>query len=113
MIESILISALTMACGGLMTYVIGKKLTSTNRILDISDVLIDEITQNAEMQKKLYLVGVLIGNGIKAGVGLSKGRGKFKLEDLIGNAIGQMFFKGGQGQEQQQMDKIDFGNLNK
>lgn len=112
MLESILISALTMAFSGLMAYAIGKKLTSTNRILEISDVLIDEITQNSEMQKKLYLIGVLIGNGVKAGVGLPKGKGKFKLDDLIGNAIAQMFL-GNKSQEQTQMNKIDFGNLNK
>ena len=92
MIESILISAITVAIGGLITYGIVKKLTNVEYILEISDVLLDEITQNIDMQKKVYSVGVLFGNGIKTGVGLTKGKGKFKLDDIV--AMGVSHFLG-------------------
>lgn len=91
MFESILISAVTVAIGGLMTYTIIKKTVNINYILEVSDVLLDELTQNTEMQKKMYLLGVLLGNGIKTGIGLTKGRGKFKMEDLIGMGMEYFF----------------------
>lgn len=108
MLESILIGAITVAMGGLVTYAIAKRLTRIEYILEISDVLLDELTQNAEMQKKVYVLGVLLGNGIKVGIGLQKGKGKFKLDDLIGMGIAHFFgniFKGKENEEQ--MSPID------
>ena len=95
MIGTIAISVFTLGLGSLITYVIAKRLTNIDRILNISDVLLDEITQNTEMQKKVYILGVLLGNGIKQGIGLPKGKGKFKMDDLIGMAISH-FLGGGQ-----------------
>lgn len=97
MLETIGISAITVAIGGLVTYAIIKRTININYILEVSDVLLDELTQNTDMQKKVYVLGVLLGNGIKQGIGISKGKGKFKLDDLIGMAIGH-FFSGGQKQ---------------
>jgi len=89
-----------------MTYVIIKKMTNIDRILDISDTLLNELTQNVEMQKKVYILGVLLGNGVKSGIGLSKGKGKFKLDDLIGMAISH--FLGGDKEvaEQPSFDNV-------
>jgi len=83
-----------------MTYVIIKKTMNIDKILGISDVLLSEITQNTEMQKKVYVLGAILGNGIKSGMGILKGKGKFSFEGLIGNVIGNMF--GGNKQEQPQ-----------
>lgn len=105
MLETMLLSGLTVAISGVMTYVIIKKTVSINYILEISDVLLDEFTQNTDMQKKVYLLGVLLGNGIKQGTGLSKGKGKFKLEDLLGMGIAH-FFGGGQKESEGQLSDL-------
>ena len=94
MLESICISAVTLGLGGLMTYAIIKKTMNTDHILDITDELLNEITQNTEMQKKVYIVGAILGNGIKSGIGIGKTSGKFKMEDLIGIVVSR--FLGGQ-----------------
>ena len=107
MFESILISAVTVAIGGLMTYVIIRKTVNINYILEISDVLLDELTQNTEMQKKVYLLGILLGNGIKTGIGLTKGKGKFKMDDLIGMGL-EYFFNRGKSQQTSVKDENPF-----
>lgn len=91
MLETIGLSAIMVVISGLMTYVIIKKTVNINYILEISDVLLDEFTQNTEMQKKVYILGVLLGNGVRQGIGINKGKGKFKFEDLVGVAIGHIF----------------------
>lgn len=113
MIESIALSILASLLGGLITYTIIKKAFGTNYILEISYELIDEVTSNTEFQKKLYLVGVLVGNGIKAGIGLPKGKGKFKMEDLVG--MGLSFLFGGSKKEGKEstLPFLDWQNLNK
>lgn len=51
-----------------------------------------EVWLNSEKGKlALYQIGGLIGNGAKSGIGLSGGRGKFKLEDLAGGLISNFF----------------------
>jgi len=85
-----------------VTYAIAKKMTSSDRILGITYDVLDEVTDNVEFQKKVYSVGLLVGNGIKTGVGLTKGRGKFKMDDLIGMGMEYFFGRGKQGQPQTQ-----------
>lgn len=96
MLEAIAVSAVTVLIGGLMTYVIVKKSVNPNVILEFSDILLDEIATNTDMQKKVYILGVLLGNGIKSGIGLQKGKGKFSMEDLIGYGLSMIFGKQGQ-----------------
>lgn len=91
MLQNILISAITVLIGGFTTYVIIRKTININYILEISDILLDEIATNTEMQKKIYVLGVILGNGIKQGIGITKGKGKFKLDDLIGMGISHFF----------------------
>ena len=62
-IVSGIIGALT---GALCTYVIAKRMIKP---LEIAEDLIDYIVTDVEMQKKVFLIGNLLGNGIKSGVG--------------------------------------------
>ena len=75
------------------------KRTVKNMIFDVADELINEQIDirkadvekwiNSETgQKAFYSVGALIGNGAKAGIGLSGGRGKFKSEDVVAQIAG-------------------------
>lgn len=66
----------------------------TKMIADNFADLLDIVVTDTEMQKKVYVLGVLLGNGIKAGVGLAKKGGKFSLDGLISDGIGQLFEKG-------------------
>lgn len=93
-----MISCLTLLLGSIVTYIIAKKMTSSDRILNITYDVLDETTQNVEMQKKVYTLGILLGNGIKSGIGLQKGRGKFKMEDLVGMGMQYFFESMRQGQ---------------
>lgn len=103
MIEQLMISVLSVGIGILGTLIVIKLQFGNDRILEYVDVVLDGVTQDTEIQKKLYLVGVLVGNGIKSGVGLTKGRGKFGMEDLVGMGL-QHFFGWGKesGQTPQQ-----------
>jgi len=86
-----------------------------DKILEYCDIVLDGVTQDTEMQKKVYLMGVLIGNGIKSGAGFAGGKGKFKFQDLIGMALPQLFpnlFKG-QGPTTEQSSPLDWEKLNK
>lgn len=76
-----------------MKYLVPRMIEDTKN--DIKDD-IQEWLNTENGQKAIYLIGTLIGNGAKAGIGLSKGSGKFKMEDLIGQAIGS-FLQGGMG----------------
>jgi len=86
----------------LIAYVIIKKNVSDDAIIDKVDMLLTEISTNPEMQKKVYTLGILLGNGIKNGVGIAGKGGKFKFEDIIGQGIGILFqnMMGKQGEPQ-------------
>ena len=95
-------------------YVLAKRKVNTDFFLEITDDMLSELSQNVDMQKKVYLLGVILGQGIKQGVGLSAKGGKFKIENLIGAALegflGNMFQ--GKGQETaQQPQNIGLPNL--
>jgi hypothetical protein len=70
-----------------------KREMNTDRIIDKIDEITTEITSNPELQKKLYLVGAILGNGIRSGVGIQNKGGKFKWQDLIGSVLQQYFLK--------------------
>lgn len=84
----ILLSALGVLWGFLGATLALKKMLKPEIILDFSDVVLDEITHNIDYQKKIYILGGLLGQGIKSGIGLPKKGGKFKIEDIIGQLIG-------------------------
>lgn len=88
MIEQILTVVISILCGGLVTYVIIKSMVKPEEIVE--DIM-NFIVQDAEMQKKVFVLGAILGNGIKSGVGLNPRGGKFKFEDLIAGALAQFF----------------------
>lgn len=90
MIETLIYSLIGALMGGSITYVIAKRMLNTDKIIEISNELLTEITSDVEMQKKVYIVGAILGNGIKSGVGITGKGGKFKFEDVIGQALGSI-----------------------
>lgn len=64
------------------TYVIAKRLKN-DAIDDILGYL-----ESDEGLKYIYKLGVVAGSGIRQGIGISKGKGKFNLEAIVGEAIG-------------------------
>jgi len=87
MYETLVYSLIGALMGGSITYVIAKRMVNTDKIIEISDELLTEIVSNVEMQKKIYAVGVLLGNGIKQGIGIQTKGGKFKWEDVLMQGI--------------------------
>ena len=79
----IAISAIGSLCSGIMTYVIAKKLTGTDSLMQKTDEFLSKIRDSPEMQQKIASLGMLVGVGIKQGVGLGKGTGKRNLESTI------------------------------
>lgn len=87
-IMPILTSVLGVLMGFIGATVAIKKWIKPEIILQFSDMILDEFTDNMEYQKKVYLIGGLLGQGVKAGLGLPKTGGKFKIEDAIGQLLG-------------------------
>lgn len=93
--------------GALGTYAMVKRYLNTDKIIEISEELLDEVAINKDIQQKIYIVGAILGQGIKGGIGLGGGKGgKFKIEDIFGILVQkgvEKFFPGAaQGQEQPQ-----------
>ena len=78
--------------GFLGTYIMLKNTLKSNAVMDLTeDILVnflDKVQSDAEIQKRIYILGGILGQGIKSGVGLSGKTGKFKFEDLVGSLIG-------------------------
>lgn len=53
--------------------------------------LLEDVGNNESLQKNLYTVGALIGNGVKSGVGLQKRGGKMSITDLVIQALAGKF----------------------
>jgi len=72
------------------------KAEASNMILDILDDLVPELPKllaKEEIRQFIYSLGVLAGNGAKAGaLGQTRG-GKFKFEDLLGQILPQVLPK--------------------
>jgi hypothetical protein len=90
-------------CGGLATYVMGKRLLSDDKILDKLDMILEEYSTNEDSLKKLYTIGGILGKGLRDGVGIDRLIPKKKgglegfLMDLAGSFIRDKI--GGQPQE--------------
>lgn len=90
----IIIGALSPLLGGLGAYVIIKKYINRDFLMSELENIIDEIANNKEFQQKIYMAGAILGQGVKGGLGLpGAGRGKFKIEDIVGMAIQQFLPK--------------------
>jgi len=99
MLEIVISGLIGVLGGSISAYLITKKFINNERIIEIFEELTDEMMQNEGLQKKIFVLGALIGNGIKSGLGVTPRRGKFKFEDLIGFAIAQFFNKSMSGQQ--------------
>ena len=84
------------------TYVIIKKSTSDNVILDKIELIVDEISQNKELKVKFYEIGSVLGAGIANGTGFQQNKkGKGGIESVlveIGTGIAKEIFLGKQAQ---------------
>lgn len=87
--------------GAIGAYAIAKKYFSHDKILDLLDEILTNITQDEKMMQKVYLLGGVLGQGVQSGLGLKQSSGKFKWQDLIGNLIGRYAGKYIGGLEQQ------------
>jgi len=79
-----------------------KKTLSDDRMIEIADLFLTELTENVEWQKRTYVIGGLLGQGIKKGIGIGKTGGKFKMEDMMSQIVGTFIQKAFGGAEQQQ-----------
>lgn len=97
-------------CGILGTAFMAKRFTSDENIMNKLEMILTNVTQDEKLQRSIYSVGILLGNGIATGTGL-KGGGKMKFTDLIFQGIGQ-FLQGkmGSGQNQQEMNPLEEPN---
>jgi hypothetical protein len=107
MFEQIAITAIGCILAPIMTYAILKRTMKTEKILEISDELLTEITSNVEMQKKVYLIGVLVGKGIIDATGMKTGGGKFKLDNVIGQGIGMFIEQMFSGQKKESGESVN------
>jgi len=121
MLDSIAIIILSASLSGLTTYFVGKLLikdTKKGIIKQIPEILpeltgyfIDDLTDflhTEEGAKMFYGIGALIGNGAKAGFGLTKKSGKFRWEDLLMQIAGQYIgFNPGQGEQTQPLNQSE------
>ena len=72
------------------------KRDASNMVLDILDDLTPELPKllaKEEVRQFIYSLGVLAGNGAKAGAFGTAGKGKFKFEDLLGQILPQVLPK--------------------
>ena len=86
---NIILSAIGWILAVIIPYVMIKRTMNTEKIIEISSELLDEITKNVEMQQKIYLIGVLLGKGIMDGTGVQGKGGKFNLKGVISEGIGK------------------------
>lgn len=94
---AIVSAVLGVTMGATGAYLALKKVVNRDFLLDLFDDLTSELLQDENSQKKLYAVGILLGNGIKNGVGLSPKGGKMKFEDLLMGGFAQLLQNGGLG----------------
>lgn len=81
------ISGVTVLIG---LYVILKSNVFHDRIIEIMTTFVIEVGNNEEIQKSMYIIGGLLANGVKGGVGLKSG-GKTKPMDLIISMLVEKF----------------------
>jgi len=78
----------------------------------IIEDFLSELAVNEGLQKNLYTLGALVGNGAASGAGLQKRSGKFGWNDIImqiaANYLGKMIPQGAIEAEGQMLDR--FGN---
>jgi hypothetical protein len=102
LLQAVVTGLIGVPLGFLGAYLALKRYVKPEVILDFSEVLLDEVTQNVEFQKKIYMMGGLLGQGVRQGIGIGKTGGKFKIEDAIAQIIAgfaQRMIVGGANQQ--------------
>ena len=102
----ILISLCTVVMTPLLTYFVAKKVAN-DTINNVKDEVFDYL-QTENGAKMLFGIGAMLGNGIKSGVGLQKGTGKFKWQDIIGQIASQFIMQKFQPQQQPEQQQQGF-----
>lgn len=74
-------------------YLMFRRLNFETILRNSVEDIIEDVSNDEKLQRNIYNMGVLLGNGAKGGLGLSRGKGKFSLTDLIMNAAGQFIEK--------------------
>jgi len=69
--------------GVIATYVILRKFQNSDVFIEIFEDFVADLSENPDMQRKVYVIGGILGSGIRQGIGITKGKGKLKLEDII------------------------------
>lgn len=87
---------LSAVLGGLVSIWVAKKyMFSAANLEESLETATEVVVTNENLQKKLYYIGAVLGQGVKQGIGLSGGKGKFRWEDLaaqiLPNIIGGIF----------------------
>jgi len=106
----IISTAVGVSIGSLVTTFIVKRSLSTENILEKLEDLSENIQTNPALQQRIYMVGGILGKGIRDGVGIDKMMPKRKggiegmLYDLVGSFIGN---KIGFGQQQGEQEAIE------
>lgn len=90
--------------GGFIGIYIAKKLLfSPDNIAETIEIALEYVTKTEDGQKKAFLLGGLIGNGLKTAIGINtRGGGKFKFEDFLIQMGMQWAGKALTGQQQPQ-----------
>jgi hypothetical protein len=92
-----------------------KRSLSTDKLIEKIEDISDEIMTNKELQAKIYTIGAILGNGIRQGIGINTKGGKFKMEDIvgqvIGNVAGRIFGQQPPENQQQQDQGFNPGNI--
>ena len=83
------------ACLIIFIYFYIKRLDIIDEILQSSlENVIKRFNEDEEMQKSLYQIGGILGQGVKGGMGISTPKsGRFKWQDLVAELAGQWFQK--------------------
>ena len=97
--------------GGIFTYIMAQRMLFDEKILDKLDMILDEYTHDENSMRKIYMVGGILGKGLRDGMGIDRMLPKKKgvglegiIFDLLGNVIGKRF--GVQQEEQPQQEVI-------
>ena len=94
-----------MLSGILGTYVVIKLTLKPDKILEYFDVILNDVMETEDTQKKIYGVGVLLGNGLKTGLGIQKLGGKMSMKNVIMQGIAG-FLQSKLGVQQSQQTSI-------
>jgi len=94
----IILSGLIYALFGSISTLIGlwimaKRSMNIGYLVKITDELLGEVGNNQEFQRKIYLLGGLLGSGVRSGIGLQKSGGKRSWQDLAIQIAGDYLLK--------------------